>query len=157
MSTKALPEPSADQTAEALLNAVRRKGLSCLPWNEASQNLLVRARNAQHWNLNLTLPDLCDNGLLQGLEQWLAPYLQGINSFKALAKLNLVAALEAYIGWEAMQQLNLWLPTHYQVPTDRIFVCVMSYISRLFLRLNCKRCLANQHLLRLLMVKFDWC
>ncbi|HIF9140843.1 TPA: ATP-dependent helicase HrpB [Photobacterium damselae] len=117
VSTKALPEPSADQTAEALLNAVRRKGLSCLPWNEASQNLLVRARNAQHWNLNLTLPDLCDNGLLQSLDQWLAPYLQGINSFKALAKLNLVAALEAYIGWEAMQQLNLWLPTHYQVPT----------------------------------------
>jgi ATP-dependent helicase HrpB len=55
--------------------------------------------------------------LLANLDGWLEPYLNGISSVKGLAKVDLAAALLAYIGWPLNQEIEQWLPTHYQVPT----------------------------------------
>ncbi len=36
---------------------------------------------------------------------------------KGVAKVDVLAALEAYLGWDKKQQIDLLLPTHYLVPT----------------------------------------
>lgn len=113
----ALPEPSSEKMTQALLNFIQRKGLSVFNWSEASKALLERLRCGQEWLPEEPWPDLSDEGLCQNLDQWIEPYLNGVNSVKALAKVDIQAALLAYVGWPLNQEIDQWLPTHYQVPT----------------------------------------
>ncbi|WP_297486086.1 ATP-dependent helicase HrpB [uncultured Photobacterium sp.] len=109
--------PDVALASEALLNAVKRKGLSVLHWTEKANALLIRGRCANQWLPELGLPALDEASLLSNSEQWLLPYLNGITTLKGLQKVNMVTALEAYLGWNNKQQLDQLLPTHYQVPT----------------------------------------
>ncbi|TFH91054.1 ATP-dependent helicase HrpB [Vibrio ouci] len=117
IDSKALPEPSSEKMTEALLTFIQRKGLSVLNWTPASQELLERLRCGQEWLPEQSWPELDEASFLANLDAWLAPYLNGINSVKALAKVDLEAALLAYLGWPLNQDIEQWLPTHYQVPT----------------------------------------
>lgn len=109
--------PDATLASEALLNAVKRKGLAVLNWTPAAMMLLTRGRCGCEWLPELDFPALDETSLLANAEQWLLPYLSGITTLKGLQKVNLVAVLEAYLGWNKKQQLDQLLPTHYQVPT----------------------------------------
>lgn len=109
--------PDATLASEALLNAVKRKGLAVLNWTPAATMLLTRGRCGYEWLPELDFPALDESSLLANAEQWLLPYLNGITTLKGLQKVNLVAALEAYLGWNKKQLLDQLLPTHYQVPT----------------------------------------
>ncbi|HAS62495.1 MAG TPA: ATP-dependent RNA helicase HrpB, partial [Vibrio sp.] len=51
------------------------------------------------------------------LEDWLAPYLVGVNSAKSLKQVNIAEALLAYLAWPLNQEIEQWLPTHFQLPT----------------------------------------
>ena len=114
---KALPNPPAEKMTEALINYVRRKGLSCLNWTESANELLTRIRCASEWLPEQAWPNMQEQALVDDLEDWLAPYLVGVSSVKSLNKVNLTEALNAYLGWPLSQEIDQWLPTHYQVPT----------------------------------------
>ncbi|MEF1288595.1 ATP-dependent helicase HrpB [Vibrio sp. M260118] len=114
---KALPEPPREKMTQALLSFVQRKGLSVLNWTPQAVELLERMRCGQDWLPEQPWPELSESGLLGNLEAWLEPYLVGIGSAKALTKVDLEAALLAYLGWPLNQEIDKWLPTHYQVPT----------------------------------------
>ncbi|NVD05709.1 ATP-dependent helicase HrpB [Vibrio sp. JPW-9-11-11] len=112
-----LPEPPREKMTQALLNFIRRKGLSVLNWTAASVELLERLRCGQEWLPEQEWPELSDSALLNNLEQWLEPYLNGVSSVKALSKVELEDALLAYLGWPLNQNIDEWLPTHYRVAT----------------------------------------
>ncbi|EGA66827.1 ATP-dependent helicase HrpB [Vibrio brasiliensis] len=114
---KSLPEPPREKMTQALLNFIRRKGLSVLNWTPSSLELLERLRCGQEWLPEQEWPEFSDSALLNNLEQWLEPYIHGIGSVKALSKVELDAALLAYLGWPLNQEIDKWLPAHYQVPT----------------------------------------
>lgn len=117
VSRQSLPEPSSEKMTEALLNFIRRKGLSVLNWTTHSLETLERLRCAKDWLSEYDWPSLDDDALVDNLTLWLEPYLNGINSVKGLSKVELSQALMAYIGWPLNQEIDQWLPTHYQVPT----------------------------------------
>ncbi|PSW73798.1 ATP-dependent helicase HrpB [Photobacterium sp. GB-50] len=110
-------DPDPALTSEALVNAIKRKGLSVLTWTDKASSLLTRARCAARWLPELELPALGETDLLEAADRWLLPYMNGIKTMKGVAKLDVVSALEAYLGWDKKQQVDLLLPTHYQVPT----------------------------------------
>ncbi|MBN3572694.1 ATP-dependent helicase HrpB [Vibrio neptunius] len=112
-----LPEPDKQKMTEALLNCVRRKGLDILNWSDRSKDTLERIRCAAEWLPEHQWPGVSDAELLENLETWLEPYLVGVSSIKALAKVDLEPALMAYIAWPLNQEIDQWLPTHYVVPT----------------------------------------
>ncbi|UTV28123.1 ATP-dependent helicase HrpB [Photobacterium atrarenae] len=112
-----MAEPDPARASEALLNAIVRKGLKVLPWDARAESLLVRARCAADWLPELALPAMDEVSLLAEAEQWLLPFMTGMTRLKMIEKLDLVAALEARLGWEKTKALNEALPTHYQVPT----------------------------------------
>ncbi|MGF1685908.1 ATP-dependent helicase HrpB [Photobacterium japonica] len=114
-SLMAAPDPA--KASEALLNAIVRKGLGILPWRDAAENLLVRARCATEWLPELALPAMDDASLLADADAWLLPYMTGMKTLKALERLDVHAALEARLGWEKKHALDAALPTHYEVPT----------------------------------------
>ncbi|OLQ80365.1 ATP-dependent helicase HrpB [Photobacterium proteolyticum] len=112
-----MAEPDPAKASEALLNAIIRKGVGVLPWNKRAESLLNRARCAAEWLPELNLPAMDEESLLADAEQWLLPFMNGIKTLKAIDRIDLVAALEARLGWEQAKALDSILPTHYQVPT----------------------------------------
>jgi ATP-dependent helicase HrpB len=106
------PIPSSVNVAQALAGYVRRKGLTVLNWQAKDLELLERIRCAGDWLPELDWPDFSDASLHNELDLWLEPFLIGVNSAKALRKLNLQPALEARLGWKRQQKLNELLPTY---------------------------------------------
>ncbi len=112
-----LPKPNAEKMTQALLNFVRRKGLSCLNWTPASLALLERMRCASDWFSEKSWPDLTEHGLVEHLEKWIEPFMVGKVSVKSLERIDLSQALLAYIGWPLNKEIDGLLPMYYQVPT----------------------------------------
>lgn len=114
---KPMARPDPSLISQALLGYVRRKGLSCLPWNKNSEGLLTRIRCGAQWLPEQAWPAASEASLLADLEEWLLPFMNGITSAKGLASLDLMAALQAHLGWPLSKEIDEWLPTHYQLPT----------------------------------------
>ncbi|MCF7355157.1 ATP-dependent helicase HrpB [Vibrio sp. CK2-1] len=101
----------------AILDYIRRKGLSVLSWDKSSTNLLNRIRNGIEWMPEQDWPAMSDDILLAKLEQWLEPYMVGIDSVAKIKQIPLSQALLSYLGWPLNQEIDNWLPTHYRLPT----------------------------------------
>ncbi|MDV7104442.1 ATP-dependent helicase HrpB [Vibrio sp. TH_r3] len=117
ISVQPLPKPDAKKMTQALLNFVRRKGLSCLNWTTSSLGLLQRIRCGVEWFDEKSWPDFSEQGLLDNLESWLEPFMTGKLTVNNLTRIDLSQALLAYLGWPLNQEINTLLPVHYQLPT----------------------------------------
>ena len=62
-------------------------------------------------------PDLSDPALLASLEEWLAPFLDGVSRRDHLARVDLAAALKALVPWDRTRELDQLVPTHIAVPS----------------------------------------
>lgn len=110
--------PDPHQMAAAMLEGIRRMGLSALPWNRRTENwrarvMFLRREHAggRDW------PDLSDDALMARLEEWLLPFLDGITRKSHLPRLDLKAALAAMLSWEQRKALDALAPTHIIVPS----------------------------------------
>ena len=112
----ALHEPDPEAVASALLDGVRRRGLSVLAWPREARQMqerIVFARNleGEEW------PDVSDAGLAATLEDWLLPHLGGMRTADHLARVDPGTALAAWLGWVRQRRLDEIAPTHVQVPS----------------------------------------
>lgn len=118
IKTRANHELSPEVIEEALLGAIRQKGLEVLPWNEKSLSLWQRYQWICGEFETFCTSEAMDNTyLLAHIAEWLSPFLTGIKSIKALQKIHLYDALEAWIGWDKVKNLNDLAPVYYEVPT----------------------------------------
>ncbi len=104
------------QAVAAMLDGVRAMGLACLPWTKADRQWQSRVQclhrvNAHEW------PDVSDARLLERIDAWLAPFLNGITRRSHLSKLDLRNALLSLLPWDKQRQLDDLVPTHLTVPT----------------------------------------
>jgi ATP-dependent helicase HrpB len=106
------PDPAA--TAAAMAEGVRDLGLAALPWTPAAERL--RARVLRLRALDATAPDWSEDGLLAGLEAWLAPRLFGMRRAEDLAGLDLLAALSDALDHETRQRLDRLFPEAIETP-----------------------------------------
>jgi ATP-dependent helicase HrpB len=118
LKSEALASPDARKVLAAMLDGIRQNGLGCLPWTKAllrwrKRVLFLRGleRVAGPW------PDTSDQGLDLHLEQWLAPYLAGVNRLQDLARLDLKAALYGMLTYQQHRLLDQLAPTHMEVPS----------------------------------------
>ena len=109
------PDPAAQ--ARALLDGVRQQGLAALPWSDAARQWQARLAFVRGLDPEGGWPDLSDAALEASLEDWLLPWLQGLHRWDQVQRLDLVALLEARLGWEGRQRLEAWAPTHIVVPS----------------------------------------
>lgn len=103
----------------AMVQGIREMGLECLPWDEPNRTLCARAELARRVGLPGTdaWPSFAAAELLQQLEEWLGPWLDGVTRRSHLQKLSLHDALLHRLGANARARLDDWLPTHIVVPT----------------------------------------
>jgi ATP-dependent helicase HrpB len=110
------PDPRPDQAAieAGLLEAVRRHGLSILPWSEAA--IALRQRAAFAAQQDAAVPDVSDAALLARLDEWLAPLLHGKRRLDAISPGSLHNALQGLLGYEASCAIDRLAPSHFQSP-----------------------------------------
>lgn len=115
------PLTEADSTAMlgAMLQGVREMGLDCLPWDETTRTLCARAELARRVALPGTeaWPSFAAAALLEALEDWLSPWLDGVTRRSHLQRVPLHDALNHRLDSTARSRLDEWLPTHIVVPT----------------------------------------
>ncbi|MHA1128992.1 MAG: ATP-dependent helicase C-terminal domain-containing protein, partial [Alphaproteobacteria bacterium] len=102
-------------TASAMVEGVRELGLGALDWSKAAGLLCarvewLRARGAE-------MPDMSDDGLIDGLEGWLEPFLGNVRRAEGLKKVDVLTALKSMLDWDAMQLLDRLAPAAIHAPT----------------------------------------
>ncbi|WP_394240184.1 ATP-dependent helicase HrpB [Vibrio astriarenae] len=119
VAKESLPEPDSSQMSQALLSYVQRKGLEVLDWNAHTEQLYQRVLCAIDWLPEQNWPLMEKQSLIDDIESWLLPYLNGVNSVKQLSRVNVSEALLARLGWPLNQQLDEWVPQAIVLPTGR--------------------------------------
>lgn len=101
--------------AEAMIDGVRDLGL---PWSDNSRRLqaraeLLRIRGAE-------LPDCSEQGLMASLEDWLVPWLAGVQNADDLKRLDLTEALRARLGHQGMKTVERLAPEFFRTPLGKL-------------------------------------
>ncbi|QOY55658.1 ATP-dependent helicase HrpB [Candidatus Sulfurimonas marisnigri] len=99
-----------------ILELIKKEGLGLLTWSRKATSLMARV-NFVNRHLELMFEDLSDERLLESLESWLEPYLDGVTTVKELESLDMYAILLALISWENQQRLEALAPLHVRVPS----------------------------------------
>jgi ATP-dependent helicase HrpB len=104
-----------------MLAGVRELGIAALPWDRDARDLQARmefARGALAGTATETAwPAVSDAALMQSLETWLAPWLNGVTRREHLARVPLIDALRALLSFEQQRELAAWAPTHLTMPS----------------------------------------
>lgn len=116
---KPLNEVPRDAARSAMLQGVRELGIDALPWTRDARDIQARmefVRNKAGVDQNVW-PAVSDQALFETLDEWLAPWLDGITRRDHLSRLELPDILKSLLPWEKRRQLDQLAPTHLQVPT----------------------------------------
>lgn len=117
LSERALKSPNQELMTAATLVGIRSLGLSALSWNPELETFRSRIALLRRLEPQAGWPDLCDEALLKTLEDWLAPFLNGITRAADFHRIDLKAALESNLDWAKKKQLDSEAPTHISVPS----------------------------------------
>ena len=111
LEDKAWHDAPEDAVAAAMLEGVRQLGL--LP-SKAARRLMARAAL-----MGDGFADLSDATLLETLEDWLLPHLGATRTAADWKAFDILPALQAHLGWDAMQRLDRAVPPHFETPLGR--------------------------------------
>jgi ATP-dependent helicase HrpB len=115
---EALPEPPRAAIVAALVAAIRAAGLAVLPWRKEAAQLRARIMFLRRVaGADAGWPDLGDDALLAGLDEWLAPSLDGTTRLTQLDRLDLGAILRSRLDWAQQRALDELAPSHITVPS----------------------------------------
>ncbi|NTV48355.1 MAG: ATP-dependent helicase HrpB [Geobacteraceae bacterium] len=109
--------PSATQAVPAVIGALRASGLTLLSMNEAVRLLQGRLLLVRSAFPERVWPDVSDSVLLETLEEWLAPHLEGINTAKRIAQLDIAEILRQKLDYRLQRELDEFAPMHLTVPS----------------------------------------
>ena len=110
------PDPKPDHAAieAGLVDAVRRHGLSILPWPDSAIAFRQRASFAARADKNIS--DLSDATLIARLGEWLVPLLTGKRRLDSIEPGALRQALDGLLGYEAARSIERVAPSHFISP-----------------------------------------
>ena len=109
--------PGSEELRPVILEAVRASRLELLDMGDAVRRLqgrvalLRRALPEDGW------PDLSDKNLLETLEEWLGPHLEGVRTAQQVRALDIVPLLLGLLDYRSQRLLDELAPTHLEVPS----------------------------------------
>lgn len=101
----------------AMLQGIGEMGLDALPWSRSLRQWQARVCWLSEQIQDPQWPDLSDDWLAENIEQWLAAWLEGINSIEQLRRLDLTAILQSLLSWEQRQRLEREAPAYLRAPS----------------------------------------
>lgn len=118
LGARRIPDAGEDGRA-ALLAGIRSLGLGALPWTEAARQWQARVECLRQWQPEAGWPDVRDATLLDTLDDWLLPHLDGVTRRAHWATLDLASILDAQLDHATRQRLARLAPTHLTVPSGQ--------------------------------------
>jgi ATP-dependent helicase HrpB len=106
------PDPAA--IVGALLDGVRSGDVSLLPWPEDAARLRERTAFARRFDPSLA--DLSDTALVESVDDWLPPLLEGRRRLAAIPPGDLAGALQGLLGWEGARTVDRLAPDRLSTP-----------------------------------------
>lgn len=120
LGESSLRDAPPERIAAALADGVRQMGLTALPWTTESQQLQARIALLRAVDgADSPWPDLSDQTLLDTLDTWLTPHLNGLRNRRDLARLDMTEILAAPLDWPQRRKLDELAPTHVPIPSGR--------------------------------------
>ena len=101
----------------ALVRYLQSERLKPLPWTAERHQWCARISLLRSIDSEDGWPDTSQEGLLATLDDWLGPFLDGVNLLQDFKKLDLKAILDALLPWDKHQQLKQLAPTRLKVPS----------------------------------------
>ncbi|MCF8466364.1 MAG: ATP-dependent helicase HrpB [Sneathiella sp.] len=117
LSQQRIDIPAPEEIADALLGAVRRKGLQMLSWDAAARTLTDRANFARKHEPEAGWPDFSTAALSETLDDWLLPYLAGMSRLAEVQRLNLADILQDQLSRDQLARLRKFAPEAIEVPS----------------------------------------
>ena len=117
LDSRPLTDADPERLRAAMLDGIRRLGLDALPWTRETRDWQARVLSLRHWRPEDGWQDVSDSALQATLERWLGPYLDGVTRRDHLARLDLLAVLQAQLDWQQAKRLDEGAPTHVSVPS----------------------------------------
>ena len=106
----------SDPVSQVVLDQLKSQGLSILGEQKEFEVLRARIATMRKLDCDGDWPEVSDAGLIKTLDYWLLPWIENIQSLKQARKVNLVQALQSWLGWDKQQQLNQLLPELFSTP-----------------------------------------
>ena len=107
-----------EKVTAAMIEGIREMGLECLPWDKETHALQQRV---QWLKKNLPsleqLPDFSDRTLVDSLESWLSPFLDGCWKKEHLVKIQLLTILKSQLSHSLLQRIDSLAPSHLKLPS----------------------------------------
>jgi ATP-dependent helicase HrpB len=119
LSRRSIPVELGEASAEALLNHVRARGLSSLPWTPRLHDWRARVALLRQHVDNSAWPDLSDEGLLARLEFWLKPLLMTRSGLQRIGENDLEEALKSMLSYAQRQELEREAPLRLLLPSGQ--------------------------------------
>ncbi|WP_320069645.1 ATP-dependent helicase HrpB [Micromonospora sp. RTGN7] len=108
------PDPAL--VTGALRDGLRRAGLTLLTWAPAARALRERMAFCRH-ALGADWPDVSDEALLAGVDEWLGPELAAARRRADLARVDVASALRRLLPWRQAARLDELAPERLAVPS----------------------------------------
>jgi ATP-dependent helicase HrpB len=113
LKERAIKSTDNQDVTDLLLEELEALGLDVLNWSKEALALKARVTFLTHHNI--TLPDFSDEYILTNMEEWLAPYIQGMSSIREIKSLNLHTILLGQLSYEQTQILDSLAPAKLKV------------------------------------------
>jgi len=130
VSETAISPAELEAGEKALARALRERGIEILPWTKKARQLhdrlaFLRAAGSEpagpgsHADADSdpVWPDVSEEALLAGLEQWLLPFVPHPLRKDSLQKLSLTEALLSLLPWRLRNRLDELAPEQYPLPS----------------------------------------
>ncbi|WP_311259000.1 ATP-dependent helicase HrpB [Microbacterium sp. WCS2018Hpa-9] len=107
---------SAEDGRDAVRRAIRREGLGMLTWSDTAAALRRRLGLLRR-ELGAPWPDVSDAGLLDALDEWLAPELDALAGGTPAGRISLSSPLRRLLPWPEAARLDELAPERLEVPS----------------------------------------
>lgn len=114
LEDRAWKDAPAKDVARAMLDGVRQIGLTP---DAKARRFLARARLMQ--TADDTFPDFSEQHLMQTLDSWLLPHLNGVRTTANWKSFDLCPALQARLDWDQTRRMEAAVPSHFTTPLGR--------------------------------------
>lgn len=116
LEERASTTPDPEAVTALLTQVLVQNGLEDLPWDQEARQWLARVQFLRRFEGDVW-PDTSLEALADRADQWLTPFLAGMNRLSQVKSLPLLQALGSLLSYDQQRQLEVKAPARLEVPT----------------------------------------